>query len=97
MLKINYFSLLLDLNELTANVKSSHILTSSFKENEIGLISFDNFNSTWPKSLIVHDLDLHENSTFSIYLNELKSNEFSRLSAKEINSYFNKVVIFFYI
>jgi hypothetical protein len=73
---------------LTANVKSSHILTSTFKENEIGLISFDNFNSTWPKSLIVYDLDLHENSTFSIFLSELKSNEFSKLSLQEINNYF---------
>lgn len=63
-------------------------MTTTFKENEIGVISFDNFNSTFSKSLIVYDLDLHENSTFSLFLSELKTSDINKLNLKEIKSYF---------
>jgi hypothetical protein len=67
------------------NLKQDITLTSSIKENEIGPIIFDNLNS-----FIVYDLDLNENSTFLLHLNQLKSNNKGKeaLTKKQINSFF---------
>lgn len=73
-----------------SQLQSDQTLTASLKENQIGLVVFDNLNalSTPSKSLIAIDLDLDENSTFTLNLNELKTSENERVSLQQINGLF---------